>query len=186
MYGVLPLGNFVSQLIIGRAWEEIGKGDSTLAIVLSAMSVECEMSWLFFKWKEVDVMPIRTPCIPAEREMWEHEWEEIRTIWKRLHELSLFMTGTDFDRFVSQKESVLFESIRHDYDPQNNYMSPKKFFQEQLFDKRNRIVHSGYIDFKQEEGEMCFALASALLQILRAMNVFRIKRMDEEHDKVPG
>jgi hypothetical protein len=40
---VTPLGNVVGMAILGRAATELKNGDWTLAIVLAAMAVECEL-----------------------------------------------------------------------------------------------------------------------------------------------
>jgi hypothetical protein len=37
-----------------RARQELANEDTTIAILLSAMAVEGEMAYLFFKWKEID------------------------------------------------------------------------------------------------------------------------------------
>ena len=42
-----PLGNIVAMAIRSRAWAELKDEDWTLALVLSAMAVECELAYLF-------------------------------------------------------------------------------------------------------------------------------------------
>jgi hypothetical protein len=179
MIGVRPLGNIVTKLLMHRAGEELEKEDITLAIVLSAMAVEGEMAWLFFHWTKFDLIPPGVPCTRSDEERWEGEWDEMRSVKLRLHRLSLLLTETDFDAFAFQNKA-LFRSVRSDYDAANTYTSPKLFFQKQLFEKRNRIVHFGEIDYQRSDGEMCFSLASALLRILNAMHEQRIKRMDAD------
>jgi len=44
----------ISGRIAGRAQQEIDGGDFTLGILLSAMTIECEISQLFFRWKSAD------------------------------------------------------------------------------------------------------------------------------------
>lgn len=59
---------------------------------------------------------------------------------------------------------------------------PQEFFQQELFNKRNKIVHYGEIDFKKVDAEMCFALASALTAILKRMDDKRIAALDAAHE----
>jgi len=174
------LGNTVTDLIINRAGVELENGDITLAIVLSAMAVEGEMSWLFFHWKRTDLSPGAPIYTSADEESWENEWAEMRAVKMRLHQLSLFLTAKDFDSFSFQNKS-LFKSVKDQYDASNLHNSPKMFFQNVLFDKRNKIVHYGDVDSQRPDGEMCLSVALALLRILSAMHEERIKRMDEEH-----
>lgn len=176
------LGNTVTDLIINRAGVELENGDITLAILLSAMAVEGEMSWLFFHWKKTDLTPGAPIYTSADEESWENEWAEMRAVKMRLHQLSLLLTGTDFDTFVFQNKAF-FKSVKDEYDSANTHTSPKMFFQKFLFDKRNKIVHYGEVDFQRPDGERCFSSALALLSILSAMHQERIKRMDEEHKK---
>src|SRR5690348_14786537 len=72
-----PLGDVVGMTILGRAWTELKDGDWTLAILLSAMAVECDLAYLFMKWNEVDLLLTRTPD-DADRENWEEQWRTVR------------------------------------------------------------------------------------------------------------
>jgi hypothetical protein len=47
-----------------------------------------------------------------------------------------------------------------------------------LFHKRNRIVHSGEIDYQQDEAEKCITLAATLFEVMGAMDKERIKALD--------
>jgi hypothetical protein len=178
------LGNTVTDLIINRAGVELENGDITLAILLSAMAVEGEMSWLFFHWKKTDRTPGAPTYTSADEESWENEWAEMRAVKMRLHQLSLFLTTKDFDSFAFQNKS-LFKSVKEEYDSSNTHTSPKIFFQKLLFDKRNKIVHYGNVDSRRSDGEICLSVALALLRILSAMHQERIKRMDEDHNRIP-
>ena len=53
-YNFWPLGNIVTLLLMERAKQELANGDVTIAVVLSAIAVEGEMAFLFFKWKGID------------------------------------------------------------------------------------------------------------------------------------
>ena len=62
-----------------------------------------------------------------------------------------------------------------------NAASPKKFFVEQLFHKRNRIVHFGEINFQQPDAELCCTLAATLSQVLVAMDAQRRHALEAKH-----
>lgn len=59
---VEPLGNVVGMAILGRAQEELKDEDWTLAIVLAAIAVECELVYLFTKWNRVDRLAVVELC----------------------------------------------------------------------------------------------------------------------------
>jgi hypothetical protein len=179
IYLVAPLGNIVTTLIMERAKQELANEDTTIAILLSAMAVEGEMAYLFFKWKEIDSGKLPVGRTQDEEDEWEKAWADMRSIGKRLDELSRFLTSADFDKFALQHKALISSALGG-FDPAD---SLKKFFQEELFERRNQIVHYSRIDFEKAQGEQCFSLALALISLLHAMDRERVNRMDDAHKK---
>jgi hypothetical protein len=166
---VEPLGNVVGMTILGRAATELKNGDWTLAIVLGAMAIECELVYLFMKWRRIDLMSARMPT-DTDQEEWEQQWrDDVRTIAARLDKVSRLLTGQAFDSFLS-KHTELLQTIQSRYPAYKGVTSPKDFFVRELFHRRNKIVHLGEIDFQQADAEMCFTLATSLSQILASMD----------------
>lgn len=178
-YLVAPLGNIVTALVMERVKKELENNDATVAIMLSAIAVEGQMSYLFFKWKKIDSGKLSITHGDEDKGEWEKEWDEMRSIGKRLDELSRYLTDFDFDKFAKQNKMWLFPTLKK-FNPAN---SVKKFLQEQLFERRNRIVHFGYLDFEKEQADECFTLTLALIRLLDAMDKVRIKRMDDAHER---
>lgn len=176
-----PLGNVVGLRILSRAHSElIDQEDFTLTIILSAMAVECEMSRLFIHWKGMDQMRAKqTGIMPAKEEvdMWAKEWKKLFSLGKRLDELSTLLTGQNFDSFLSQNSGLL-NAIYSKYSAFKSHTSPKEGFQQELFNRRNTVLHHGQIDFMQGEAEICYTLASGLTNILKQMNNQRIAVLD--------
>lgn len=172
-----PLGNVVTKLLMERAKQELANGDMTLSILLSAVAVETEMAHLFFKWKGIDSGKVLANQTADDKDQWENEWANMRSIGKRLCELSRFLTNKPFDEFARLNKKLL-EPALTGYDPG---ASIKDFVQEQLFDKRNDIVHYGKIDFQEADSSQCLSLASALLDLLRAMDMRRAEALEEAH-----
>src|SRR5271165_767679 len=138
-------------------------------------AVEGQMAYLFFKWKKVDSFTFDIA------KQWEKDWTEMRSIAKRMDELSKFLTGISFDSFA-QKKKVLLQSALDDghYDPATSF---RDFFQKQFFERRNMIVHYGEIDFQESDGKLSHTLASSLISLLDAMDRQRIAEMDIKHKK---
>lgn len=99
--------------------------------------------------------------------------------WERLDELSRFLTDKPFDEFARMNMGLLKPALIG-YDPAS---SIKNHFQEQLFERRNDIVHYGKIDFQEPEGKHCVSLASALLDLFHAMDMKRAAALEEAHRK---
>lgn len=177
---VEPLGNVVGMAILSRAATELKSGDWTLAIVLAAMFVECELVYLFMKWNRIDLMLVRNPT-EADEEGWEDQWrDEVRAVAARFDRVSGLLTGQSFDAFLSQNSGLL-NAMHTAYPASKSASSPKKFFVNEFFRKRNKIVHFGKIDFQQPDAEMCVMSASALRQILAAMDAKRLHALEAKY-----
>ena len=176
---VAPLGNEVGLRIMNRAWNELQQEDFTLTIVLSAMAVECELAYFYIKWKAFDFALANNTHFhdPAKKEEYAEEWRSLRNISRRFDETSKLLTGKNLDSFLFDN-SALVKAVENEYPTFKNFASSKEFFRQELFDRRNKIVHRGEIDFQEAEGKMCFALATALFHIIKAMDLHRIKVAD--------
>jgi hypothetical protein len=88
-------------------------------------------------------------------------------IEEKLDAVCKLATGVSFNCFLSSRPNVL-SSVRCSH-PQLGE-SAKKFFHEELFLKRNKILHLGKLDFGKPEAEACFTVAATLLGILNEMH----------------
>jgi hypothetical protein len=168
------------MVIMGRATSELRNGDWTLAILLAAIAVECDLAYLFMKWKRIDLMPTRMPN-KADEDSWQKEWQDkARSLQAKLDTVSKLLTGQSFDSFASQNAGFL-GAVRAHHPDLKNETSAKKLFVEALFRKRNRIAHFGEIDFQRGDAELCVTLATTLFQMLRAMDVHRLGELDAKH-----
>ena len=165
--------------ILSRALAELTNADFTLAIVLSAMAVECELARLFMKWNDIDLRYTRDPT-PADQEKWEKQWRKWTMVGVRLDKVATLLTGDNFDSFLSRKPRLL-NPIYTEYPTFTGVQLTKDIFIKEFFHKRNRIVHLGEIDFKQPDGKLCITLAITLFQVLKEMDDQRIKTMDAKH-----
>lgn len=169
----------VSMRVLHRAQQEVESGDFTLSIVLSAMAVECEIARLFFKWKRMDLDMADTSRDVRVTEEQEQEWENEFRRWyavkQKLDNFSKLMTGIDFDAFVSGDATLtrLFVGIQ----AASNSTSPTKVFVEQLFGRRNKILHSGKVDYSRQDAAECLEHARNLLTIINAMDRARYERV---------
>lgn len=175
-YNNWPLRNLVTLLLMERAKQELANRDVTVAILLSAVAVEAETAHLFLKWRGIDSGKLLGNQTPEDRKHWQDEWANMRSIGKRLDEVSRFLTCRPFDEFARLKMDLLRPALM-EYDPAT---SIKDFFQ-QFFDRRNDFVHYGKIDFQEADGRQCLSLASALLDLFHAMDMTRAEALEEVH-----
>ncbi len=149
---VAPLGNGVGLRIMNRAGNELQQKDFTLTIVLSAMAVECDLAYFYVKWRALDfAMANNTPFSDvAKKEECAEEWRNFRYISRRFDEVSLLLTGKNLDSFLLDN-GALVKTVENEYPASKTFTSWKEFFRRELFDRRNKIVHRGEIDFQEAE-----------------------------------
>lgn len=169
----------VSTRIFNKSWMELHSGDFTMAIVLSAMAVECELARVFVKWKAIDLgTPGSAP--QKDKDSWDKELRGWIKIGARLDGVCKFLTGHDFDSFVAIQEN-LAKAVLERHPDSTGANSLKKYFEERLFWKRNVIVHLGKIDFGQQDAHGCRLTAETLFQIVSEMDAERLKGLGAKH-----
>ncbi len=165
-----------SNRIFARATSELQQQqDYTLAIILSAMAVEAELARVFIKWKEMELMgePMRTD----DESKWEDQLRRWSSITEKFDGICTFLARQHFDAFLANRPELL-ETVCSRHPALRGNPSPKAFFQEQLFWKRNRIIHFGAIDFSGADAYQCVELASTLFLIIREIDAVRVKRLE--------
>jgi hypothetical protein len=112
-----------------------------------------------------------------QEDFWEKELRTANRVVAKLDLVCRFLTDEDFDTFFL-KTSDLTKALRARNPESVNNPSPKKFFEETLFHRRNRIVHFGQIDHNQSDAESCYRCAATLLQAFGEMDVVRLRKLD--------
>jgi hypothetical protein len=161
----------VGRRVLYRSQAELQSGDFTLSIILSAMAVECELAFMFFKWKRIDSnlakLGHENQLTARDSDSWEQEYREAGSITRKLDRVCHDLTNADFDTFIDQPHLTQFMQREC---PESAGTSPKHFFAENLFWKRNEIVHAGKVDFAGSNAEQYLKLASSLFVIMSAMD----------------
>ena len=96
----------VSSRVFCRAEVELGRDDWSLAIILSAMSVECELAYLYSKWRALDANLLPSEVKPIQVELWEEEFRKLSTISRRLDGVSDLLAGC----LETKQNSAFWES----------------------------------------------------------------------------
>jgi len=158
----------ISQRVLNRSLQELQTSDFTFAIILSAMAVEYELSRLFIKWKAIDLMP--TTATPNDEESWDEELRKAYKILARLDLVSQFLTKQTFDVFLAN-DAALTKSVQARHPDLTTPAS--KYFESNLFWKRNQIVHARNLDSSEPDAQACHDRAYSLFLILSRMDGVR-------------
>ena len=160
--------NVTAERLLYRSKAELEGGDFSLSIVVGTMAVESFLTRLFLKLKGMDsyATTFNMPT-PAQEEAWEHDYPRSGGFIGPADFVSKAMTGLTFDKFVAQN-NVAAKIMAGFPDAAN--LSATKYFQNELFRRRNRIAHWGYVNSTKAEAQLCHTLAVAVISILREMD----------------
>jgi hypothetical protein len=165
----------IAERLLYRSRRELESGEFTLSIVIGTMAVESFLTRLFFKVRGMDCYSanFRWPT-EDEENGWETEYKKTRGGFAGPADVVSEMTvGMSFDDFVrtNAQTSAIIANF-----PKAGSMSPKQFFQRELFHIRNRIAHWGFVDTTRELAEDCHHLSIAIVAILREIDKARYGR----------
>jgi hypothetical protein len=157
-----------AERLLYRSKAELECGDYSLSIVIAAMAIESFLTRLFLKLKGMDNYAA-TFSLPAgtQEEEWAREYPRSGGFSGPIGFVSQRLAGTTFDKFVAENAAAnaIFSGL-----PNPPHVAPTQYFQQELFARRNRIAHWGFVNSSQVEGELCLSIAIALVSILREMD----------------
>lgn len=157
-----------AERLLLRSTEELDRGDYSLSIVIAVMAIESYLSRLFMKLKGMDSYATTFKLPTAEEEAeWEKEYPRSGGFPKPIGFVSQKLLAITFDKFVEKNKTAkaIFSGL-----PNTSNASPTNYFQNELFKRRNRIAHWGYVNSSKADAELCHNIAVALVSILREMD----------------
>jgi hypothetical protein len=156
------------ERLLYRSKADLDAGDYSLSIVVGVMAVESFLTRLFLKLKGMESYAVTfKPSTPAQEAEWEKEFPRGGGFTSPAGFVSQRLVGTTFDEFVAtnKRASAIFSNL-----PDSAGSSPTQYFQDQLFKRRNRIAHWGYVNSSKSEAQLCHTVAVAAVSILREMD----------------
>lgn len=167
----------VRTRILNTGWTELKSGNFTLAIILSATAVECELGRVFIKWRNIEEMLLSPNPRRRDQDSWTRAIRSCAIV-RRLDRVCHFLTGEKFDPFIAH-QSELAQSVRERHPESIGFSSNKAFFDKHLFWNADRIITMGKADFESTETEECFKSALTLFQIISEMDFNRQRRIQK-------
>jgi len=148
------------------------------------MAVECALAQVFIKWRKID----SRVYLPSEDEQnaWEDELRKKGTINKSVDFVAESLTGMKFDDFVAD---FLTKNKDHPGNLIKNGFAQLAsqttlcYFQKEIFDKRNRIMHWGRVDYQQGDAAPCLSAAIGMINILKLMDRLKYEKMERDWRK---
>jgi hypothetical protein len=157
-----------AERLLYRSKAELEKGNYSLSIVIGVMAIESYLTRLFLKFKgmDSDASSFNLPT-PEQEAEWEKEYPRSGGFSAPAGFVSQKLVERSFDEFVAGNgtASAIFRAL-----PNSSGISPTQYFQDELFKRRNRIVHWGYVNSNETDAELCQTIAIALVSIFRELN----------------
>lgn len=98
-YGVSSLDNTVGVLILAKSWHELEiEKDYDMAIVLAATALDCELSFLYCKWKGCEALNANTD--PKEKD-YEEELRSMGKIVDKIAKVTKTLDPRGIEQFVA-------------------------------------------------------------------------------------
>lgn len=156
----------IGTKLLFRSYYECHKTeDYNLSIVFSAMAVDCELSRLFKKNKEIE--ELKDKKLPDEVEI-EIQLRQIKNVKEKFKEVIALYYPEGIEKYFSKYPNIK-QSLKKfipAFSPSNFY----KHVEEELFWKRNKILHDGVTSYSKTEAVQCYAIAKILLEMLNRMD----------------
>ena len=158
-----------AEKLLYRSRAELQAGDFSLSIVIATIAVESYLTGLFLKLKGMENYAL-TFQLPSRslKEQWETEYPRSGGFLKPGDFVAKKFTGQTFDHFVLSNNVVAAQAFLGL--PNTDSVMPSRYFQNELFSRRNRIAHWGYINSTRREAEHAHQIAVAIVTILREMD----------------
>lgn len=161
------------RLLYRSEFEYRQRTDYSMAIVMAATAVDCELSRLFLKWQQIAALRANTD--PNDTAI-EQMLRRFKSVAEKIEKVCRVLDPRGIDEFVRSSDS-LREAIKERF-PSLHIGRLSKDFQEKLFWPRNRILHAGYAKHSDADAARCYSFAQLALHILLKMD--EAKRQSEE------
>jgi len=158
-YLIDPLSvSVTAERLLYRSKAELENGDYSLSIVIATIAVESYLTRLFLKLKGMEnyATTFELPNESMEAQ-WEKEYPRSGGFLKPSDFVAKQFTGLTFDQFVLSNNTVTAHAFLGLPNP--NKILPSRYFQNELFNRRNRIAHWGYVNSTRQEAEHSHQIA---------------------------
>src|SRR5665213_382921 len=158
-----------AERLLYRSKVELENGDYSLSIIIATIAVESYLTRLFLKLKGMEnyATTFELPDESMEAQ-WEKEYPRSGGFLKPSDFVAKRFTELTFDQFVMSNNIAAAHAFLGLPNPNN--VLPSRYFQDELFNRRNRIAHWGYVNSTRQEAEHSHQIAVAIITILREMD----------------
>jgi hypothetical protein len=169
-YGVSDLETTVGVLLLARSWHELEiEEDYDMAIVLAATAFECELSWLYLKWRRIEAMGTG---IAFDEETFEKELRAMGNVTDKISDVSAMLFPGGIEQFVADSDS--WNRMISELFPSLHAGLLATDFQQTVFWPRNKVLHQSTVNHTRDDATRCYSIAELGLRIFKDMDKTKI------------
>lgn len=171
-YGIFGLDfNIGSQVWVKAGFELTQTKDFSMAAILAAMAVDCDLSFLFKKWTRIARMQNGNDELTDE--VYAEKLREIGGIKNKLKEVSNLLVPEGLENFVNAdpKWSMIVDNC-----PPLDRRNLLNSIDQELFWPRNQILHGGE-PISEAKAKKSIQIARLCLEIFLAMDYAKRKHI---------
>lgn len=147
-------------------------GDNNLSILFSAMAIDCYLSWLYHKWRDIEELDSSRFYDPEEVESKiQKELERFRNFLSKAKNVEklIYPKGiADFINSQAELESVITKDF-----PDIKVEEFAKCIRDQVMWRRNNIVHMGKRKYSRQDAQKCYYYSRIFIDVLEKMDVVK-------------
>lgn len=169
-FGPFALSFSIGERLIRRAMHELNtNNDPSMAIVLAAMSFECELSTFHHNWEHIRGLLQTTPEMISDAEL-DEKLRRYRNIADKVDGVAKLMHGPGIEDFVNGNPG-LQDLLAKNVTAGIRLGTIAADVQQHLFWPRNRVLHLGDSSYGIADARRCIAVALIGLRIFRQLHL---------------
>jgi hypothetical protein len=155
------------------------------------MAVESALTQLFLKWKGIEFFGCTGRHPPDdEQEAWERDYRRGTSpggFKKSADFVSRFLCGKEYDAFVTDFSAKANKTdVYTVWFPEFESQSKAQSVHQELFNKRNRIMHWGNVIYQEEDASGALAAATRAIAVLKDIDTEKYQAMEKSWRPSPG
>ena len=174
----------VADRLLLRSHHDMISGDFTVSIICAAMAVECALTQVFLKWRKLNhLSETQKTATELEQIAFEREYKKKTSpggFAIAADFVSASLTNKKYDEFVTDfiKKSSVPELIKAGF-PKYESQAKAAFIHEELFAKRNRIMHWGEVSYSKETAASSLAVAGTAISVFKTIDREKYVEMEK-------
>jgi predicted RNA-binding Zn-ribbon protein involved in translation (DUF1610 family) len=167
--GSIDQNSHIGNALLHYASSVLSSGDTNFSILLSAMAMDCYLSRLYYKWRDIE--ELRSTASYDVDTVDKKIQEELIKTWnflKKVKEVEILLHPNGITDFINS-QADLKEEIAERF-PAIKIDLFSRCIRDQVMWKRNNIIHIGKFKYSYQEARKSLELSHIFIKIFEIMD----------------